>query len=297
MSTVSVVIPTYNYGRFLGAAVDSALAQTRPPLETIVVDDGSSDDTPDVLARYGHRVRVVRQANGGVSAARNRGVAEARGDYVAFLDSDDIWRPRKLELQLARFEADSTLGLVHCGVEMFDGDSRALATVARGLDGSIAAHLLRLDEDVLTGPGSCVVVPRRVAQEVGGFDERLAPGEDWDFCYRVAQRYRAAFVPEVLVRYRMHGAGGHLNVPALERGMLLAFEKAFAAADDRVQALRRRSYGRLHRILAGSYFQAGAPRAFVRHMLKSLGYDPRNIGYFVAYPWRIIRRRAATPGA
>src|SRR5687767_14566662 len=98
--TVSVVIPTYNYGRYVGDAIDSALAQTRPPDEVVVVDDGSTDDTPDRLAAYGDRIRVVRQTNQGLSAARNAGIRAAHGDWVAFLDSDDAFHPRKLELQL-----------------------------------------------------------------------------------------------------------------------------------------------------------------------------------------------------
>ena len=104
--TVSVVVPAYNYARYLPKAIDSALGQTHPPLEVIVVDDGSTDDTPRVLAAYADRIRVIRQANQGAGAARNAGIAAARGEYVAFLDSDDLWHPRKLELQLARFASD-----------------------------------------------------------------------------------------------------------------------------------------------------------------------------------------------
>src|SRR2546423_7727277 len=91
--TVSVVVPAYNYARYLPQAIDSALGQTHPPLEVIVVDDGSTDDTPRVLDAYGDRIRAVRQANQGAGAARNAGIAVARGEYVAFLDSDDLWRP------------------------------------------------------------------------------------------------------------------------------------------------------------------------------------------------------------
>jgi len=298
MKTVSVVIPTYNYGRYIAEAIDSALAQTYAPLEIIVVDDGSTDDTRAVLAPYGDKIRTICQQNAGVAAARNTGIAAARGEYIAFLDSDDLWHPRKLELQMARFDADPSLGLVHCGVEIFDSDGRTTGTIEHGLDGRIAAALLRLDEEVLSAPGTSIVVPRRVAEEVGGYDVRLAPSEDWDFCYRVAVRYPVAFVPELLVRYRLHGSGGHMNIPRMEHGMMLAFEKAFAVRDAEVQALRRSSYGRLHRILAGCYFQLRKPRPFVRHLVQSLRYDPRNLGYFAAYPWRVMRRRrAATPAA
>src|SRR3954470_1810603 len=120
VKTVSVIIPTYNYARYLPQAIDSALGQTHAPLEVIVVDDGSTDDTPRVLEAYASRIRVIRQANQGAGAARNAGIAAARGEYVAFLDSDDLWRRDKLELQLARFREEPDLGLVHAGVETVD---------------------------------------------------------------------------------------------------------------------------------------------------------------------------------
>ena len=290
MKTISVIIPAYNYAHYLREAIDSALAQMLPPLEVIVVDDESTDETPQVLAAYGDRIRVVRQKNQGVAVARNAGVAAARGDLVAFLDADDVWLPRKLELQLARFEADPALGLVHCGSETVDASGRTLHVSLDGMDGWVAAEMLRLDREVITLPGSTIMVPRGVAEEIGGFDARLWPSEDWDFCYRVASRYRVGYVPEVLMRYRLHRGGIHLNIPRMESGMLLALEKAFASPDVAVQSLRRHTYGRLHRILAGCYFHARQPRAFARHAWRSLRYDVRNVGYFAAYPWRVLTR-------
>jgi glycosyltransferase involved in cell wall biosynthesis len=293
MKSISVIIPTYNYGRYVREAIDSALAQTHPPFEVIVVDDGSTDETPRVLAEFGQRIRVIRQENQGVAAARNTGVAAARGEYLALLDSDDVWKPRKLELQIARFEADPALGLVHCGAETFDGTGRTLTVLLHGTEGWVAEEMLRLDRHVVQGPGSGILVPRRIVEEVGGFDDRLPPSDDWEICYRIALRYRIGFVREVLVRYRQHGKGIHLNIPKMENAMFLALEKAFASPDAAVQSMRTHTYGRLHRILAGCYFQARNPRQFVRHMVKSLRYDPRNIAYFAAYPWRVVARAVA----
>src|SRR5258708_5856521 len=97
---VSVIIPSYNCGRYVTEAVDSALAQTHPPAEVIVVDDGSTDDTEERLRPYSGRIRYLRKENGGVATARNRGIHEAVGELIAFLDSDDSWHPRKLEIQI-----------------------------------------------------------------------------------------------------------------------------------------------------------------------------------------------------
>src|SRR5689334_4764378 len=121
--SVSVVIPTYNYGRFIDEAIRSALAQTQPPMEIIVVDDGSTDDTKDVVATFGDKVKYVRQENAGVCAARNRGVAESSGDLIALLDADDVLEPTNLEKQSARFDEDERVGFVHCGVREFDSDT------------------------------------------------------------------------------------------------------------------------------------------------------------------------------
>ena len=297
MKTVSVIIPCYNYARYVREAIDSALGQTYAPLEVIVVDDGSTDSTPEILASYGDRIRVIRQQNGGAAKARNTGVTAARGESVAFLDADDVWRRRKLEVQMARLEADPSLAMVHCGVETFDARGRTLRVFLNGKEGRIAASLLRLDPDVITAPGSNIVVRKNVAEEVGGFDNRLPLSEDWDFCYRVAGRYPVGYAAEPLVRYRQHGNGAHLDIARFENAMLLAFEKAFASDDPAVQSLRNGAYGRLHRILAGSYFHARRPWPFLRNVAASLRYDTSNLRYFAAWPLRLYARLRGTRAA
>ena len=112
---ISCIVPVYNGARFLAQAIDSILAQTRVDLEIIVVEDGSTDRTPDVAKGYGDRVKYVRQENAGPAAARNRGVAEARGEFIAFLDADDTWAPAKLETQLQWFTDSPNLGIYQIG--------------------------------------------------------------------------------------------------------------------------------------------------------------------------------------
>src|SRR5437773_9320352 len=134
-ATVSVVIPNYNYAHFLREAIDSALAQTYKDIEVIVVDDGSTDASADVIASYDSRIHPVFSQNQGVAAARNRGVAESTGEYIAFLDADDAWLPTKIEKQVERFAADTALGLVHVGVEDIDGEGNPLLNRTVGLEG------------------------------------------------------------------------------------------------------------------------------------------------------------------
>jgi len=289
----SVVIPTYNHGRFVEEAVESVLSQTRPPMETIVVDDGSTDDTAARLARFASRVEVIRQPNAGVSAARNRGAANATGDLVAFLDADDAWLPIKLERQLAHMEADEGLGLVHCGITEVDVAGRRLRDRLDGQDGWVADAMLRFDgAGVILGGGSGAVLRRDVYREAGGFDERLSTSADWDLHYRVARRHRVGFVPEPLVRYRCHGSNMHANIRVMERDMLLAFSKAFARPDAPERRLRRRSYGNLHLVLAGCYFRAGQYARFAWHAISCLALTPSHAGRFLGYPHRrLVRTR------
>jgi len=180
--------------------------------------------------------------------------------------------------------------MVDCGAETFDNGGRTLSVSQTGLEGWIGPDLLRLDREVIAAPGSNMTVRKAVAEEAGGYDPDLQQAEDWDFCYRIACRYRAGFVPEVLVRYRQHGNGQHLNIPRMEKDMLKALEKAFQSPGAAVQSLRRRSYGNLHRILAGCYFQRHELRLFLKHVVRSLRYDLRNLGYFAAYPLRAASR-------
>ena len=144
MKTVSVIIPAYNRAHYIREAIESALQQSHRPLEIIVVDDGSTDETPQILATYSEPVRVFRQVNQGVAAARNLGVSHARGEYVAFLDSDDLWHPEKLEKQIERFEADPELGLVHCGMETFNDAGEVLEVNVGGAEGWVSHEMLLL---------------------------------------------------------------------------------------------------------------------------------------------------------
>lgn len=288
---VSVIIPNYNYARYLAQAVDSALAQTYPSVEVVVIDDGSRDDSLEVLRGYGERVRWFAQTNAGVAAARNRGIEESRGEYLAFLDSDDVWLPEKLEKQMRRFLSDAELGLVHCGFVEIDAAGKLGEQHLDGMEGRVAPELLLLQRPVILGGGSAVVVTKSAAREVGGFDLRLPPAEDWEFYYRVARAYKVGFVPEVLMRYRDHGGGGHMNHKRMARSLLLAFEKSFDTDDAELLRIRRQCYGKMHSILAGSFFRSGQYLDSARHMAKSLWLTPGNLTRALGFPRRWLGRR------
>lgn len=278
--SISVIIPSYNYGRFISDAIQSALDQTAPANEIIVVDDGSTDETPRIVGEFGDHVTYIRQENAGVCAARNRGVEESTSELIAFLDADDIWEPAKLERQLARFTKDDRVGLVHCGMREFDGATGETVKLhLEGAENDTADSLLLWEGPSINVSGSMVMVSREAFDAVDGFDTQMKVGEDWDFCYRVARRFGVGFIREPLVHYRSHPAAAHRNVAEMERGMSRFYEKAFA--DPSVAHLRRRAYGNFHKVMAGSYFHEAEYGKFVTHVIKSVWMRPANLAYFV----------------
>jgi glycosyltransferase involved in cell wall biosynthesis len=218
LSRVSVVITTYNYARFLPEAVASALGQTFDALEVIVVDDGSTDETPQVAERWRDepRLRYVRQENAGQAAAKNLGIQLAREPLVAFLDADDRWDATKLAKQVPRFDR-SEVGVVYSRALFLDADgtTRVPGTPRRECTpraGDITTALL-YDNIV---PFSSAVVRRSLLQEVGGFDPHLAMAIDWDLWLRLSRLCEFDWVDESLMHYRV-GHGDQMSRQALVR--------------------------------------------------------------------------------
>lgn len=285
---VSVIIPNYNYAKYIARTIDSVLAQTYKNLEIIVIDDGSKDNSLEILEGYGEQLKIIRQQNQGVSMARNNGAASASGEYVAFLDADDIWLPAKLEKQMKRFFDDAEVGFVNCAMTLIDPNDQPCGEMNEGIEGYVAKEFLYFEKGVVVGAGSTGVVARKVFEELGGFDKRLSTAADWDFCYRLATKYKIAFVREPLVLYRVHNSNMHSNIKLMEHDMMLGFEKAFA---EKTEADRRVCYGNLHKTLAGSYFYAGQYPQFLQHAAKSVLNKPSNFGYFAAFPLRRLKRK------
>lgn len=293
---VSVVIPNYNYTRYLKQTLDSVLAQTYPSVEILVVDDGSTDGSQELLRSYGERLRWYQHDRQGVSVARNRGATESAGDFIAFLDADDFWQPTKLSKQIDLLLADPGLGFVHCGVRKVDAEGKPGEILVDGMDGWVSKELLLFDRPVILASGSTGVVRRTLFTEVGGFDARLSTSADWDFCFRVSNRNRVGFVPEALVYYRFHGNNMHGNIKLMEHDMLLGYQKAFSNSDAKLTSIRRKSYGNVYMVLAGSHFRAGNNFDFLRNALKSIVCSPRNVTRLVGFPVRWWQRHGAGKG-
>ena len=289
MEKISVIIPNYNYGRFLRQAVESALDKTLPPHEVIVVDDGSTDNSLEVLQEFGDRVIVVKQANGGVAAARNKAAEIATGEFLAFLDADDYWHTKKLEKQMEKFRLDAEIGFVHCGSVYVDEKGAFIKDYSTGREGWVADELLKFQEVVIA---NTIVVRREIFDLIGGYDttRELHPSEDWDLCYRLACECKLGFVREPLLYYRQHGSGGHANIAKMERAMLIAFERAFSDPASEKQRLRSEAYGNLFFVLAGSYYHAGDTQKSIASAMKAVRYNPAVAMRFIGFPVRTLKK-------
>ena len=219
---VSVIIPTYNRWPLLGDAIDSVLGQSFPSFELVVVDDGSTDETPARLAKYGERLRVISQPNRGVSAARNRGVLAAQAPYVALLDSDDLWLPDKLRQQSEFMLADPEVGICQTN-ELWIRNGRRVNPKAKHSkpSGDIFRRSLEL---CLVSP-SAVMIKKALLDEIGGFDESLPVCEDYDLWLRLSVDHKVPLIASALVIKR----GGHdqlsRSVWGMDRYRVIALQK------------------------------------------------------------------------
>lgn len=208
MFKVTVVIPVYNGGRYLRESIESALAQTFHDYEIVCVDDGSTDDSAALLEEYGQRIRVVRQKNSGQSAARNAGVKLAHGEYIAFLDQDDVWYPSKIQSQVAVLDAEPDVVLVHCNFDRIDERGQMLERGAGRTErtSALGSSMGQLIGEALIFP-SAMMIRKAGYERIGGFHQALQGFEDFDLIARLKEQGRFVMVEERGMAYRMHGAG------------------------------------------------------------------------------------------
>lgn len=275
---VSVVIPTYNAATFVREAIQSALDQTYQDLEIIVIDDGSSDKTESVVGSFGEAVRYVKQENQGAGAARNRGIAMARGRYVAFLDADDLWLPQKLAEQVPLLDADPELGLVHSDWAVVSEKGPKEPSYLSRLptaSGYIFDELAQCGF-ILT---SCTVVRRSCLENIDWFDETLSIAQDYDLWLRICYRWKTALVDKPLVtkRNRDGNLSSDFTKTAVEK--IALFKKTLHDFSDMTphrQRLLRRQLAQNYWDVGYHYFDRLMLKEARRNFVSSIGYDWRN---------------------
>ncbi len=299
--SVSVIMPAYNCAAFVTEAIESVLEQDYANKELIVVNDGSTDATAEKVARFGARVRLIEQPNRGPAAARNRGVAEARGEYLAFLDGDDIWLPGKLAMQMSYVRGHPDVKIIFTGFarwlpERSGGYPPARDFAAWGAkdvigpeySGYLYATLL-LDSviHIITA-----VIERAAVTSLGGFDENLRVGEDYEFWMRASRVCLAHKIDRITALYRMQPESATRSAPRAVNHEYMVLKRTLerfgTTGPDGRQVDEASLYGRLGKLCFAhgySHFWRGDPRiaadAFKESMRYS-GFAPRVAGYAVA---------------
>ncbi|MFO0891124.1 MAG: glycosyltransferase family A protein [Isosphaeraceae bacterium] len=229
-----MIIPAFNSADYLREAVGSALSQSVPPSEIIVIDDGSTDNICDVIGEYGDSVRYFRQVNSGPAVARNRGIVEARGELIAFLDADDVWTTDKLERQLSFARQNPDARLIHTAYREFDSDLDELGpprvlSAETLQDGRIASgdyygRLFRNNIIIM----STVMVYKRTLEDAGGFDEtiRRPSTEDYDLWLRLSRHHKFGYLESPLTYYRRHSSNATNDCGAIRENELYVIRKA-----------------------------------------------------------------------
>lgn len=290
MPLVSVIIPAYNSARYLPEAIESVLRQTFTDLELLVIDDGSTDETAAVVSRYPAPVRYIRQENGGVAVARNRGIQESRGRYVAFLDADDTWYPDKLKQQVESLQKQSECRLCYSAFTVVDSSLKALYVNRSDRSGTALEDLLLRGN--IVGSICTVLMERSLYEQEGGFDPAFSQCADWDMWIRLARHTEFLYIDTPLVTYRYHDSMMSRNARLLEDDSIRVLHKGFAipGLSRSLRARRRAAIGRNYMVLAGSYFHAHRYRDFLRCALRAVALDVKQAGYLAAFPIRKASR-------
>jgi glycosyltransferase involved in cell wall biosynthesis len=276
MSLISVIIPVYNGEKTIKETIESVLNQTVSDFEIVIINDGSQDSTLEVVSRISAPLlKVFSYPNAGVSVSRNRGISQAAGDYVSFLDADDLWTPDKLETQLKALQANPKAAVAYSWTDWIDETGQFLRSGGHiTVNGDVYAKLLLRD---FVESGSNPLIRRQALTEVGGFDASLNLAADWDMWLRLAARYEFVAVPSSQILYRVSPNSMSSNVWKMEAESLQIIERAFAVAPESLQHLKREVLGSRYKYLTFKSLEGTPERnkglAAVRFLWQMVRYD------------------------
>lgn len=295
--TITIVTPAWNAAAYIGETTRSVLAQSRTDWEWIVVDDGCTDDTVRVVTEEGQgdgRIRIIRQPNRGVSAARNRGLDEARGSFVALLDADDLWLPEALALRVERLESRHEIDFAYANLYRHDEISGRRFRSEPAKSDRILENLLLWNGDVIPSICSNVVLRRQVVDSGLRFDSRFSTAADLDFAFRLAARWRGSLVDDHVVVYRVRPDSMSRDLLLLENDQIAVYRNAAALGLFRSSAFRRKCFSRLYLLLAGNWWVDGGRRArAAAFIVRAVALHPASALALVRRAWHRVVRPAA----
>jgi len=248
---VSIIIPAYNKSQLTVKTVESVLSQTYQPIEIIVVDDGSKDDTREQLLRYADKIQYVYKENGGACSARNLGFKLSQGDYIGFLDCDDVYHPEKVQLSFNYLREHPDCGWVHTAVDFIDEDG----VIVGGCDNLQSRHQGRIAQHLILRNFICNSTPlirRACLKKTGVFDETIFTPADWDLWLRLSEAYQVGYIPRRLTQYRVSQSYIFKNLQLAYQEEKQVMEKFFAAYP-KYLCLQRRARANMHLRFAQCY--------------------------------------------
>jgi len=272
---VSVIIPAYNAAWCVRRAIESVLAQSHTPLEILLVDDGSTDDTASVVRSYGDRVRLLQKPNGGLSSARNHGIRHARGEWIAYLDADDWWLPEKLACQVALLQQRPEVGFCSCATRVEDPQGQALPPWnCAATNGSALEAIFKVNASV-AGSGSAVMVRATVQRQAGFFDESLQSLEDIDMWMRLAAITDFTCLPQTLATILKHPDSMSRNLDKMRASAIAVMKKNRVLLPPALQGrFWRHAYAGMLADYAKWAFRAGLGAQATAQVLQGLAYAP-----------------------
>ncbi|NER48247.1 MAG: glycosyltransferase [Symploca sp. SIO1B1] len=289
MPLISVIIPAYNAEKTILETIESIFQQTFADFEIIVINDGSQDSTLELLSGVTDpRLQVFSFPNAGLSASRNRGVARAKGEYISFIDADDLWTPDKLELQLQALQTNPEAAVAYSWTDCIDEAGKFLRSGSHmSVSGDVYAQLLLVN---FLESGSNVLIRQQALREIGDSDESLAAGQDRELFLRLAAKYHFVAVPQTQILYRVSAQAISANVAKAGTSRLQVIKQAFSQAPESLQYLKKISLAnscKYHtfRALEGPVAQCQA-RAAAKFLWCALKNDPTMIRRRVT--WKVL---------
>jgi glycosyltransferase involved in cell wall biosynthesis len=282
--TVSVIMAAYNHAGYIAQAIASVLSQSWQDFELIIIDDGSTDRTQEVVAGFGDSVRYIYQANQGQGGARTIGIAHARGEFVSFLDDDDLWLPNCLETVMTILQPRPEVGALYAACQVIDSEGNRLPQIM-----SRVVKPGEMYETLVEGgwfPPLVVTVRKSVLDDVGPLDLSLRGTDDWELWLRVAKKYPFMGISDVIASYRMHGGGLSANTEHMLADKKKAITKHFGPEEGNPAewpGLRRRAYGGAYRLAGLAHMEARNMADGQTRLKQALLYYPefaRRIDFF-----------------
>lgn len=277
---VNVIIPTYNRAHLIGRAIQSVLNQTYQGFELIVVDDGSTDNTDEIIKEFQQKdnriIYLKHEKNKGGSAARNTGIKASKGEYIAFLDSDDEWLSEKLRKQLTFIE-NSHYGFIYCNMIINDKTRNSKSNITKKFEDNIFLDLLKAGNGICT---SSLLIKRHLLEKIKGFDEDLPSFQDYDLLLRLAQNEKCGFLNEILLIYNLHKG----SISKTFRGKMIGKEKVLSKYYDYYMSLNLKNYYAKHCYRVASYaLLCGNKEIASKYLKKSISNDPFYLKSYIVY--------------